>query len=113
MLDSVGRLYYDLRYVHLKRGGKSMSKKNEKKMDLSKTDLLDLPVAERKRLCSEIRAALRERVAVRKIPIADDSVISNKNMSDFPCLKPIDKAEKDPDAILRKSLINSLTKRIW
>jgi hypothetical protein len=50
-----------------------MNGKREKK-----TDLLDLPVAERKRLCFEIRAALRERVAASSIPFRDDTDIASK-----------------------------------
>jgi hypothetical protein len=89
-------------------GGRSMGRKNEKRMDL-----LDLPVAERKRLCLEIHAALRERVAVGKIPVSDDAIIATKSMWDSPDLKPFDEGERDPDSLRRRSLLNSLAKRIW
>ena len=59
-----------------------MGGKNEKKMDL-----LDLPLPERKRLCFEIRAALRERVASGKIPVSDDTIIADKSPWDYPQAK--------------------------
>jgi len=55
-----------------------------------KVDLLDLPVAERKRLCSEIRAALRKHAAVGKIPVSDGAIVANKSLWDSPDLKPRD-----------------------
>jgi hypothetical protein len=85
-----------------------MKRKNERKMDL-----LDLPVAERKRLCLEIRSALRERIAVGKIPVSDDAIIADKSMWDSPDPKPFNEGEKDLDSLLRRSLINSLPKRVW
>jgi len=85
-----------------------MNKKNEKKLDL-----MDLPITERRCLCREIRAALRERIAVGKIPVSDDTIIADKSMLDSPDVKPFNEGEGNPDSLRRKSLINSLTKRIW
>lgn len=82
-------------------------KAHEKKMDL-----LDLPVARRKRLCLEIRAALRERVAVGQIPVADDAIVADKSMWDSP-QKSTNDVEKSSDLPRKKSLLDSLTKRIW
>jgi hypothetical protein len=65
-------------------GGRSMNGRGEK------VDLLDLPVAERKRLCLEIRAALREHAAVGRIPVSDDAIVANKSLWDSPNLKPRD-----------------------
>ena len=65
-----------------------MSRKRENKMDL-----LDLPVAERKRLCFEIRAALQERVASGKIPVSDDVIIANKSVRGSVSAKPFDDLE--------------------
>jgi hypothetical protein len=59
-----------------------MNKKQDKKLDL-----LDLPDAERKRFCFEIRAALRERVSMGKIPVADDVIVADKVMWDSPDTK--------------------------
>ena len=81
-----------------------MNGKNEKKMDL-----LDLPPAERKLVCLAIRAALRERVVIGKIPVRDHAVIADKSVWDSPYLKPLDE-EEDPDPLGR--LIQSLAKRI-
>ena len=85
-----------------------MKRKNEKKVDL-----LDLPVAERERLCLEIRSALRERVAVGKIPVSDDAIIADEHMWDSPDPKSFNEGEKNVDSLLRRSLINSLPKRTW
>ena len=82
-------------------------KAQEKKMDL-----LDLPLAERKRLCLEIRTALRERVAVGQIPIADDAIVADKSLWDSP-QKSLDEGQKGSDLPQKSSLLNSLTKRIW
>lgn len=82
-------------------------KAHEKKMDL-----LDLPVARRKRLCLEIRAALRERVAVGQIPVADDAIVADKSMWDSP-QKSTNDVEKSSDLPRKKSLLDSFTKRIW
>jgi hypothetical protein len=89
-------------------GAKSMSTKNNKKMDL-----LDLPAAERKRLCLEIRAALRERVAVGMIPLSDNVVTAKRNMWDSSDPKHLDEEEKDSDSLRRRKLMNVLAKRIW
>lgn len=59
-----------------------MNKKQEKKMDL-----LDLPAAERKRFCLEIRAALRERVSIGKIPVAEDVIVADKTLWESPDTK--------------------------
>jgi len=59
-----------------------MNKKQDKKLDL-----LDLPDAERKRFCFEIRAALQERVSMGKIPVADDVIVADKAMWDSPDTK--------------------------
>ena len=74
-----------------------MTPKGEKKVDL-----LDLPMAERKRLCLEIRAALRERVAAGKIPMSDDAIIANKRMWNSSPIKPLSVGEMD---ILRRVLL--------
>jgi hypothetical protein len=78
-----------------------MGTKSEKKVDL-----LDLPIAERKRLCLEIRAALRERVAAGKIPVADDVIIANKRMWDSSPIKPLGVGEMDAlrCALLRRQI---------
>ena len=82
-------------------------KAHEKKMDL-----LDLPVAERKRLCLEIRAALRERVSVGQIPVADDAIVADRSMWDSPPKSP-DKRQKTSDISPKSSLLDSLNKRVW
>jgi hypothetical protein len=82
-------------------------KAHEKKMDL-----LDLPVAERKRLCLEIRAALRERVAIGQIPVADDVIVADKSMWNSP-QKSLNEGQKASDLPQKSSLLNSLSKRVW
>jgi hypothetical protein len=66
-----------------------MNGKREKRMDL-----LDLPVAERKRLCFEIRAALRERVAASSSSFPDDTEIASKIMRRTPQTKALNEWEK-------------------
>jgi hypothetical protein len=58
-------------------------------------------------LCLEIRAALRERVSVGQIPLADDVIIADKNMWDS------GDAKLAADDAQKNSLLNSLMKRIW
>jgi hypothetical protein len=65
-------------------------------------DLLDLPVAERKRLCFEIRAALRERVASGRLPVSDDAIIADKSVWDSASAKPFDGKKRDN---LRRSTV--------
>ena len=85
-----------------------MNKKQGKKMDL-----LDLSDAERERFCLEIRAALRERVSIGKIPVADDVIVADKAMWDSPDTKPQKGNRKSSDLPQKSSLLNSLTKRGW
>jgi hypothetical protein len=74
-----------------------MDEKHEKRLDL-----LDLPVAERKRLCFEIRAALRDRVVSGKIPVSDDTIIADKSMRDSLQAKSCDEGKRDS---LRRSTV--------
>jgi len=75
-----------------------------------KVDLLDLSVAERKRLCLKIRAALRERVAVGQIPVADDVIVADKSM----LLNTRLNEKHDACELPRNSsLVNNLLKRVW
>jgi hypothetical protein len=67
-----------------------MSGKREKRRDL-----LDLPMAKRKRLCFDIRAALHMRVAVGKIPVSDDAIIADNSMWNSLPAKPFDDGERD------------------
>jgi hypothetical protein len=76
------------------------------KMREKKLDLLDLPLAERRRLCLEIRVALRERVAVGQIPVADDVIVADKTMWDAPDPKLANKENQ------KSSLLDSLMKRV-
>ena len=66
-----------------------MGGKREKRLNL-----LDLPVAERKRLCFEIRTALRERVASGKIPVSDDTMIADKSLWDSLQAKSCDERKR-------------------
>jgi hypothetical protein len=74
-----------------------MGEKHEKRLDL-----LDLPVAERKRLCFEIHTALRERVASGKIPVSDDTTIADKSVWDSLQAKSCDEGKRDN---LRRSTV--------
>jgi hypothetical protein len=73
-----------------------MKGKHEKK-----TDLLDLPIAERKRLCFEIRAALRERVSVSNSSFPDETKTVSKLMRESLPIKPFDECEMN--AAVRRS----------
>ena len=75
-----------------------MKGKHEKK-----TDLLDLPIAERKRLCFEIRAALRERVSVSNGSFPDETKIVSKLMGNSLPIKPFDEWEMNA-AVKRSSV---------
>ena len=68
----------------------SMNGKREKKIDL-----MDLPIAERKRLCFEIRAALRERAAISSSSFPDDTEIASKIMRRSIPVKAFDEWVKD------------------
>jgi hypothetical protein len=76
-----------------------MTRKHEEKMDL-----LDLPVAERKRICLEIRAALRERAALGMIPVSNDAIIADKSMWDSPDTMPIEERERILSRYIRTRL---------
>ena len=69
-----------------------MNRKREKK-----TDLLDLPLAERKRLCFEIRAALRERVSASNGSFSDDpfALITKKSVRKSRSVDSFDDKEGD------------------
>jgi hypothetical protein len=85
-----------------------MNKKQEKKMDL-----LDLPDAERKRFCLEIRASLRERVSIGKIPVADGVIVADKTMWYSPDTKLPNENQKSSDLPKKSSLLNSLAEQVW
>ena len=67
-----------------------MKGKREKKMDL-----LDLPIAERKRLCFEIRAALRERVSASDSSFPDETEIAGKILRKALPIKPFNEWENN------------------
>jgi len=81
-----------------------------------KIDLLSLPAAERLRVCREIRAALRVRVAEVKVSLEDDAVVVDESVFCSSELEVSKKNEKSCDSLgSRKnaSVLNSLIKRIW
>ena len=67
-----------------------MGRKSEKKMDL-----LDLPLAERKRLCFEIRAALRERISVANNSSFDEAMAAGKSVRKRLSVKNFDDEERN------------------
>ena len=67
-----------------------MNRKHEKKMDL-----LDLPVAERKRVCLEIRAVLRELGTVAKAQVPGNTTIADRSLWDPMHARHFDEREKD------------------
>jgi hypothetical protein len=77
-----------------------------------KIDIMSLPLTERRRLCREIRAALKARVSEVKIPLSEDVVIADKTMLNT----EVEKTYEKPNATelpQNSSLINNLLKRIW
>ena len=73
-----------------KRCVNDMKGKREKKIDL-----LDLPIAERKRLCFEIRAALRERVYASSSSFPDDMEIASRILRRALPMKASDEWERN------------------
>jgi hypothetical protein len=76
-----------------------------------KIDIMSLPSTERRRLCREIRAALKARVSETKISLSEDIVIADKTMLNT----EVEKTYEKPNATelpRNSSLINNLLKRI-
>jgi hypothetical protein len=77
-----------------------------------KTDLMNLPLTERRRLCREIRAALKARVSETRIPLSEDVIIADKTMLKSEAEKTCEKPNVT-ELPQNSSLINNLLKRIW
>jgi hypothetical protein len=76
-----------------------------------KIDIMSLPSTERRRLCREIRAALKARVSEAKIPLSEDVLIADKTMLD-PEAEPMHEKPCITDLHQDNALINNLLKRI-
>jgi hypothetical protein len=76
-----------------------------------KIDIMSLPPTERRRLCREIRAALKARVFETKIPLSEDVVIADKTMLNAGAEKIYEK-QNATELPQNSSLINNLLKKI-
>jgi len=77
-----------------------------------KIDIMNLPPTERRRLCREIRAALKARVSEMKIPVSEDVIIADEAMLKSEAGRTYEKSNV-AELPQTSSLINNLLKRIW
>jgi hypothetical protein len=79
-----------------------------------RVDLLSLTAAERLRVCKEIRAALKRKVATAKLHVADDVAVDERAFDDrldLPNRALRDCASVNPQR--KASVLNSLLKHVW